>query len=246
MKVFLRIIVPSVLALALVAGLFQHGALPARSLWDRIRGCTSSGPVKNETDLKELAQYQLMRDKIARWNRSQPRSRIVLTGDSLAAYFTPELLKRYLPGYDIANRGIPGDTTVRLLGRIQDDVLRLKPGIVIISIGGNDLLNDRCQSTALEYTRLLLLAIRKSRPDMRIIVVSVPPTTLDRANRVVPDYNTGLRKETEAAGGVFLDLWPGLVGPSGKDIDPRFAADAIHINAAGYEVWAGQMGPLLR
>jgi lysophospholipase L1-like esterase len=246
MKFAARIFVPAALAMALIAGSLYQGALPARSLWDRLRGCTSSGPVKNETDLKELAQYQLMRDKIGRWNRSQPRARIVLTGDSLAAYFTPELLKRYLPGYDIANRGIPGDTTVRLLGRIESDVLRLRPQIVIISIGGNDLLNERCRSTALEYTRLLFLAIRKSRPDTRIIVVSVPPTTLDRANRVVPDYNEGLRKATESAGGVFLDLWPGLVGPSGASIDPRFAADAIHINAAGYEVWAGRMGPLLR
>ncbi len=42
-------------------------------------------------------------------------------------------------GIPIANRGVPGDTTVAALGRI-DSILALNPGVTIVYLGGNDFL----------------------------------------------------------------------------------------------------------
>ncbi len=226
--------------------LLYPAVAPAENIWDRIRGCNGSDPVKNETDLKALAQYKIMRDRIAAENRAHPRSRVVLTGDSLAAYFQPVWLARYLPGLEIANRGIPGDTTLRLLGRLEGDVLALEPEVIILSIGGNDLLNNRCPGKTIEYTELIFQLIHAKRPGTRIIVVSIPPTSVDRANQIVPDYNAELRSAARDAGVVFLDLWPALVAPDGDKIDPRYQADSIHINEAGYRRWAELMLTLLK
>lgn len=76
---------------------------------------------------------------------------VVCLGDSITGQ--PNL-KRYLKfsfildtmfearfgagAYRVVNRGIGGDTTGGVLARMEDDVLKLKPSIVILLIGGND------------------------------------------------------------------------------------------------------------
>jgi lysophospholipase L1-like esterase len=61
--------------------------------------------------------------------------KIVLFGDSRISQWDPVPL---IPGCEIINRGIPGDTTSRSLLRIENDLLLLKPDIAIIQIGIND------------------------------------------------------------------------------------------------------------
>ncbi len=63
------------------------------------------------------------------------KTKIVLFGDSRIYQWNPAPV---IPGCEIINRGIPGDTTFRSLLRIKNDLISLKPDIVIIEIGVND------------------------------------------------------------------------------------------------------------
>lgn len=180
------------------------------------------------------------------------RAFAVVTGDSIAALFTPDQLKARLGEFDIANRGIPGDTTRGLLQRLDQDVLLLAPAVVIISIGGNDVLMGRCFSTALDYTAKIVAHIRSRLPETHIILTSVPPTRTWKANSVTPFYNQQLRRMLEGDPRVhFVDLWPALSerdAPRLKDeyvIEAGGRQDSVHFNERGYAVWAELIRPIL-
>jgi hypothetical protein len=78
--------------------------------------------------------------------RSPDRPRIALVGDSFAFCTMPRLfhyssvLRRRLPGVDVANLGIPGIGPAEYLHLIRTDVAELEPDLVIVTIYvGNDI-----------------------------------------------------------------------------------------------------------
>ncbi len=78
-----------------------------------------------------------------------PYKRIVCFGDSIThGGYYPMFLQEYLAETDpetprrIINRGISGDTTGNLLGRVNSMLKKDQPDLVIIMIGTNDLLNS--------------------------------------------------------------------------------------------------------
>ena len=62
--------------------------------------------------------------------------RIVVFGDSRAAQWADVL---QVPGAQVVNRGISGETTAQMALRFERDVIALKPQIVVIQAGINDL-----------------------------------------------------------------------------------------------------------
>ena len=207
----------------------------------------SAAPPRHETSARYRAAYAEVRRRFALDSKTRRNADIVLTGDSTAMLFTDELLKRELPDLNIVNRGIGGDTTRLLLGRVED-VTVLKPRAVIVAIGGNDLLGGRCISEILGNTEKIIAKLQASSPALRVVLVSIPPVLTWKANSISPYYNYRLRRLTLRQSRVsYLDLWSELsdvdypqlkaefhrVNPGGKK-----KPDVIHFNEAGYAAWA--------
>lgn len=186
------------------------------------------------------------------WKREhRERADIVLTGDSTIALFMPERVKAYMPGRDVANRAIGGETTAGLLERLGQDVIPLRPRVVIFAIGGNDILGGRCLRDALAGTRNIIGQLKSSLPGSRIVVVSVPPVVLERANLVSPYYNKKLEFLSADLGVQFLDLWPFL--SDGQQLKrafwyqlPNGKYDQVHFNEKGYEAFGQALEAFLR
>ncbi|MBX7056809.1 MAG: hypothetical protein K1X75_01995 [Leptospirales bacterium] len=179
-------------------------------------------------------------------------ARVVIAGDSIAALFTPTLSAAYLPGIDVANRGIPGDTTAMLLQRLDTDIVPLRPKLVVISIGGNDLIMGRCLELTMQNTLAIVQHLRQQSPGVRIALLSIPPTVAERPNTITPFYNQRLRsalgQETDLS---FVDLWPELSRSDRPGLRDEFriplgpAFDLVHFNAEGYRVVARRIAPLI-
>ena len=169
-----------------------------------------SGPASSELNQKYLKNYELYRSMAF---HSEPAGEVfaVITGDSIAHLFLPERLGKYIPGIQVINRGIGGDTTALFLKRLEKDVLSLKPKAVILSIGGNDTLGGRCISKTLSNTAEILDKITSELPDTQVFVISVPPVNLRHINSIIPFYNRKLEYLTKKYKRVsFMDLWPYL------------------------------------
>lgn len=214
---------------------------------------TETGCVAGELPHERDQGFQILKDFLREgWKReNRQRADIVLTGDSTIALFIPQRLTAYLPGRDVANRAIGGETTAGLQARLAQDVVALRPRVVIFAIGGNDILGGRCLKESLTRTRAIIEQLKAQLPGARIVVVSVPPVVLERANLVSPYYNKKLEYLSADLRVDFLDLWPGL--SDGRELKkeyrfelPNGKIDQVHFNEKGYEVFGKSLQPFLR
>jgi N-acetylglucosamine-6-sulfatase len=81
-----------------------------------------------------------------------------------------------------------------------------------------------------------------------MLVQSIMPRGAEFAERV-QDANRHLRQFAPSVNAQYLDLWPALTGSSdghsADEIAPAFSDDKLHLTAAGYEAWLGELRPAL-
>ncbi|MEW6590821.1 MAG: arylesterase [Pseudomonadota bacterium] len=171
--------------------------------------------------------------------RLSPHDVIVAFGDSLThgtgastdtAY--PAVLAT-LTGRTVINAGVPGDTTTTALQRLPAVLDAHKPRLVLLCLGGNDMLRKQPESATENNLRLLVQTIRASGAD--VVLIGVPEPKLfggapDFYARVADELKLPLEDE------VFVEVLK----------DNRLKADPIHANAAGYRVVAERLAELLR
>lgn len=162
-------------------------------------------------------------------NLDSPGRTIVCLGDSITSGVGaspgqpfPALVASRL-GTEIINQGVPGDTTEGGLARI-DQVLAADPWLVIVELGGNDVLNrvppERTEAALRQIVERLLAA----RVAVVLVELEVP-----FGGRYAEIYNRL---------GDELDV-PVLDDVLGEILtDAALKADPIHPNARGHEVLA--------
>lgn len=168
-----------------------------------------------------------------------PHDVIVAFGDSLThgtgastdtAY--PAVLAA-LTGRTVINAGIPGDTTTTALQRLPAVLDTHKPRLVLLCLGGNDMLRKQPEAATENNLRLLVQTIRASGAE--VVLIGVPEPKLfggapDFYARVADELRLPLEDE------IFVDVLK----------DNRLKADPIHANAAGYRVVAERLAEFLR
>jgi len=163
---------------------------------------------------------------------------IVAFGDSLThgtgagsdeAY--PAVLAK-LTGRTVINAGVPGDTTEGGLERLPGVLAEHRPRLVLLCLGGNDMLRKQSRSATENNLRLLVRTIRASGAE--VVLISVPEPKLfggapDFYERIAEDMQLPLEED------IFNDVLK----------DNRLKSDPIHANAAGYRVVAERLAEFL-
>jgi lysophospholipase L1-like esterase len=181
--------------------------------------------------------------------------RIILFGDSRVAYWRP---LPSLQNCQWVNRGIGGQTTAQTLLRLEDDVISLKPAIVILEVGMNDLKTvgilpnsrDEIISSCRENIGAIVSQIREH--EIQAVVLTVfprgpvdllhRPTWSDDISRGVEQVNEMIRN-LKSGGVTVVDCDPILT--SGGIVKPEYARDTFHLTSAGYEALNSSLAPLL-
>jgi acyl-CoA thioesterase-1 len=138
-----------------------------------------------------------------------------------------------LTGHAVINAGVPGDTTATGLTRLPAVLEEHQPRLVLLCLGGNDMLRKQSESATENNLRLLVQTIRASGAE--VVLIGVPAPKLfggapDFYARVAEDM--GLPLEAD----IFNDVLK----------DNRLKSDPIHANAAGYRVVAERLAEFLR
>jgi lysophospholipase L1-like esterase len=155
---------------------------------------------------------------------------VIALGDSLTEGYRvdpgqgwPEQLSAIV-GRPILNRGVSGDTTGDALARLERDVLAQDPRVVLVCLGGNDMLRQMPADQQFDNLRAIVRRIQ----DKGALVVLIGTEGYKILAKV--DYGSryeGLARET---GAVYVsDLMKGVL------TDPALMHDRIHPNARGYE-----------
>lgn len=168
-----------------------------------------------------------------------PHDVIVAFGDSLthgtgAASNTsyPAVLAA-LTGRTVINAGVPGDTTASALQRLPAVLAEHRPRLVLLCLGGNDMLRKQPAAATVNNLRLLVQTIRASGAD--VVLIGVPEPRLFGG---APDFYARVAKEMQ------LPLEQDIFNDVLKD--NRLKSDPIHANAAGYRRVAERLAEFLR
>ncbi|MGI8617694.1 MAG: SGNH/GDSL hydrolase family protein [Gemmatimonadaceae bacterium] len=192
-------------------------------------------------DWAGLSRYRAANDSLPAPKRGE--SRVVYIGDSIteswAGYF-PALF----PGKPYIGRGISGQTTPQILVRFRQDVVRLRPKVVVILAGTNDIAgNTGPSSLAMIQDHLASMAEIARANGIRIVLSSVLPVHdypwkrgLDPAPKIAA-LNSWIRRYSEETGTVYLDYHSAMVDGRGG-LRAELTRDGVHPNAAGYGVMA--------
>src|SRR5215213_7617771 len=101
-----------------------------------------------ETRLKDwpaLARYREDNEKSPAPAKNELR--VVFMGDSITDSWDDPKYGGFFPGKPYINRGISGQTTPQMLIRFRPDVIALKPKVVVILAGTNDLAGNTGPTT---------------------------------------------------------------------------------------------------
>ncbi len=182
---------------------------------------------------------------------TRPPLRVVFFGDSRADWWRLPAL----PGFQCLNAGVPGATAPYLARRFTAMVAPLRPDIVVVQMGVNDLVE--LTGGAPERERLIMgvrAAIASVVADARALGARVILTTIfplargPYAGRAVQEaiaaINQGLASLV-APQVQLLDSAAVLCGPDGYVRD-AYADDEAHLSAAGYQALNAALAPLLR
>ena len=138
-----------------------------------------------------------------------------------------------LTGRTVINAGVPGDTTASGLQRLPGVLADYKPRLVLLCLGGNDMLRKQPESTTVNNLRLLVQTIRASGAE--VVLIGVPEPRLFGG---APDYYARVAEEMQ------LPLEDEVFNEVLKD--NRLKSDPIHANAAGYRVVAERLDEFMR
>lgn len=202
-----------------------------------------------QRDWADVARYRADNASLAAARAGEPR--VVFMGDSITEFWsktTPEAFA----GKPWINRGISAQTTPQMLVRFRPDVLALKPAVVVILAGTNDIAGNTGPTTVdIITSNIASMADLARAHGIRVVIVSVLPANRyywNAALRPAPEIaalNQRLKALAERDGHTWLDLHSALTDTD-AGLPKQFSGDGVHPNAAGYAVMSSQVEPAIR
>jgi lysophospholipase L1-like esterase len=179
-------------------------------------------------------------------HRTDDQGAVVFAGDSLTGGW--KNLAKDFPKLKVANRGLGGDVSRGLLFRFKEDVLDLNPKAIVICIGNNDLTATGKPADMLSNLTDALAMVEKQRPEMPVVLCSIPPSANPKAPIKADDrkaMNEGIRKmASERKNTYFCDLFAATANEDGSPKLECFAADKLHLAGPGYAKWVELLTPI--
>lgn len=168
-------------------------------------------------------------------------NRIVFMGDSITEFWTnhsPDFFK----DNPYVNRGISGQTSPQMLVRFRADVIHLKPKIVVLLAGANDIAGNTGPSTLEMISNNIFSMVELAQVhQVKVILCSLLPAydfpwkTGSFPAETIESFNSILKQYTADNSITYLDYYSAMVDER-KGMKSIYTDDEVHPNKAGYEV----------
>jgi acyl-CoA thioesterase I len=202
---------------------------------------SAQGADRLRTDWANLERYRAANESIGTPRPGQRR--VVFMGNSITESWAP-LFAGQFPGKPYVGRGISGQTTPQMLVRFRQDVVALKPAVVVILGGTNDIAgNTGVATVAMIADNLRSMTEIAQANRIRVVLASVLPVFdypwkrgLAPADTIVR-LNRWIRAYADSVGATYLDFHTAM-SDERQGLKPELTRDGVHPNAAGYLVMA--------
>ncbi|SEA44744.1 Lysophospholipase L1 [Chitinophaga terrae (ex Kim and Jung 2007)] len=170
-------------------------------------------------------------------------NRVVFMGNSITIGWL-KTMPEYFNGKPYINRGISGQTTPQMLIRFRPDVINLKPKVVVILAGTNDIAgNTGYTPVETIYGNIVSMAELAKANNIKVVLASVLPAFdypwrpgLEPVPKIA-ELNNKLKQYAESHNLVYLDYYSAMADER-KGLKAELTYDGVHPNKAGYEVMA--------
>jgi lysophospholipase L1-like esterase len=187
---------------------------------------------------------------------------LLFLGDSITErwHIAPHIWQAYYGKYQPANYGIGGDRTQNVIWRIEHGALDgISPKVTVLMLGTNNSLDYSAEEIA-AADRKIVGMIRAKLPQTKILLLGIFPRgprdpkgapvteagVAEAAKRMqtIDAANQELAKLDDGDTIRYLNINKVFLGQDGR-IPNTLMPDQLHPGAAGYQLWADAMQPLL-
>jgi len=224
-------------------------AIAAKSLADQLQ------------DWNQLGRYHQANQQLK--NQPVDAKRVVFMGDSITDIWR---LDEYFPGKPYVNRGIGGQTTPQMLVRMYPDVIDLRPAVMVLLAGTNDIARNTGPMTAeMIQENIMAMTELAQHHGIKVVLCSLLPVSdylflKQQSGQAPPSAGPGPGapriKMTEGrppadilklnawisgyaarANAIYVDYFTAFADERGW-LKDAYSADGLHPNAEGYTVMA--------
>lgn len=176
---------------------------------------------------------------------AKEEKRVVFMGNSITEGWSKQY-PDFFKNKPYLNRGISGQTTPQMLLRFRQDVIKLKPSVVVILAGTNDIAGNTGPSTIemIEDNIISMVELAKAN-GIQVVLCSVLPVFdypwkpgIEPAQKIVA-LNILLKKYAQKSKVFYLDFFS-IMADNRNGLKDAFTFDGVHPNLAGYQL----MSPL--
>ena len=219
-------------------------------------GCSGGQPPPDEAPQTEAASGERAGEMAGRWEEAirtfekadsanpPAKGGVVFYGSSS---FRRWDLEKSFPGMGLINRGFGGSQMADAVRYLDRAVLPLEPRAIFVYEGDNDIGNGKSPETVAADYRAFVAKARAALPNVRIVFFSIKPS-LRRWELIdkMREANAQIRAIAEGSDLLeYIDVDAPLLGEDGKPRADLFVEDGLHLNDAGYAVWADLARPHL-
>lgn len=196
------------------------------------------------TEAQDWANLNRFREDNAKL--AAPRTcddRVVFMGNSITQGWI-DMVPEFFAGRHYINRGIGGQTTPQMLIRFRQDVIHLRPKVVVILAGINDIAgNTGPSSLEMIEDNLHSMTELAQANGIEVVLCSVLPALdfpwrpgMDPAGKVV-ELNKRIEAYASKKGAVYCDYFTAMVDER-NGLPAELSDDGVHPNEAGYAIMA--------
>ena len=195
-------------------------------------------------DWGNLKKYQKENSLLKPLEKGEKR--VVFMGNSITEFWSTNSTF-FLNNKQYINRGISGQTTTQMLLRFRQDVINLKPQLVVILAGINDIAENTGPSTIEMILNNIISMVELAKNNsIEVMLCSVLPAAKFpwspkiKPTQIVIDLNRRIKLYAEQNTIIYIDYFSAMkneLNGMRKDL----ANDGIHPNEKGYAI----MEPIL-
>lgn len=191
------------------------------------------------SDWQNLTRYKAANAALSATQSTKPR--VVFMGNSITdGWINAD--SAFFAGKNYIDRGISGQTTPQMLIRFRPDVIDLKPAVVVILAGINDIAGNTGPMTLDEtFGNIVSMAQLARASNIKVVISSVLPAFdfpwrpgMHPAEKVI-QLNAMLKEYATKNNMVYLDYFNAMKD-NRNGLPANLSHDGIHPNLAGYKI----------
>ena len=153
------------------------------------------------------------------------------------------------PGkYEFINKGISGNRVVDLYARIKSDIINLKPDVMSILIGVNDVWHEISRENGVDADKfykiydMLIEEVKTALPDIKIMIMEPFVLNASATQGNWEEFNAEVKKRAQMAKKIaekynlpFIELQKGFDELTKKEEPSYWLKDGVHPTEMGHE-----------